>query len=72
MFDKQEIGIPCPRCGAKTKKSIAWIKANDAFACDGCGSTIDVEAEKLLSGVKVAEQAVANFRKSIGKLGKRR
>ena len=72
VFEQQEIGIPCPKCGEKTEKSIAWIRSNNNFVCDGCGSAINVEADKLLAGIKKAEQAVTNFRKSLGKLGKRR
>lgn len=72
MFEKKEIGITCPECGKKTKKSVAWIKANDNLTCSGCGSTVTVQNEKLLSGLKEAEQTVANFRKSLGKFGKRR
>jgi DNA-directed RNA polymerase subunit RPC12/RpoP len=72
MFEKAEIGIPCPKCSHKTNKTIAWIKANDQVACGGCGSTIHLESEKLLSGLKEAEKSMAKLRKTMGSLGKRR
>lgn len=73
MFEKAEIGIPCPECGHETSKTIAWIKAHDEMVCEGpdCGRTIHLERENLLAGLKDAEQSMAKFRKSIGRLGKR-
>lgn len=72
MFEKAEIGIPCPKCGHETKKSIGWIKAHDEFTCAGCGSVIALEKEKLLSGLKGIDKSLAKFRKTIGGIGKRR
>lgn len=72
MLEKAKIGVPCPKCGHETKKSIAWIEANDDFVCSKCGSVVAVESEKLLATIKKAEQSLAKFRKSLGKFGKRR
>lgn len=71
MFEKAEIGIPCPKCGHKTDKTIAWIKANDEVTCGGCGSTIHLERENLLAGLDKVDKSIAKFRKSLGRLGKR-
>ena len=72
MFENQEIGVPCPKCGHKTKKTVGWLKSNDKLTCGGCGSDLIVNSEELLAGIKEAEKAVAKFRKSIGNIGKRR
>lgn len=72
MFEKAEIGIPCPKCGHKTEKTVAWIKANDSFTCGGCGSTVTVDTENLLAGLQKAEKSVADFRKKLRGLSKRR
>ncbi len=72
MFKDAEISIPCPGCGHKTAKSIAWLEKNKQFTCDGCGKEVTVEAEQLLLGIKKADKTLADFRKKIGRLGKRR
>ena len=72
MFEKAEIGIPCPKCGHKTDKSIAWIKANDELVCHGCGSMIRLEKEKLFAGLKKVDDSIAQLRKSLKGIGKRR
>ncbi|QQF02875.1 hypothetical protein [Sinorhizobium meliloti] len=72
MLETAEIGVPCPKCGHKTTKTIAWIKAHDDFACSGCGATIAVEANELVAGIQKAEQSLAKLRKSLGQFGKRR
>nr|WP_314094226.1 hypothetical protein [uncultured Shinella sp.] len=72
MFDSKKIAVPCPKCGNKTEKTIGWVKSHDSFACGGCGETISIDKEKLLSGLDEAEKSIAKFRKSIARIGKRR
>lgn len=76
MFDDKRIPIPCPKCGQKTEQSVAWIKAHDHFACPGCGTRIDIQADNFLDGIRTAETALDDFKKtlanSFGKIGKRR
>ncbi|WP_411906297.1 hypothetical protein [Rhizobium mayense] len=72
MFDNKSISIPCPGCGQKTSKTIAWIKANDNFICDGCGRPITIKAEELLSGLEEAKKAIADFKRNLRGIGKRR
>jgi predicted RNA-binding Zn-ribbon protein involved in translation (DUF1610 family) len=71
-FDKHEIVITCPGCGEQTAKSVRWLKAHDEFECPGCGRPVGLEREKLLAGVKGADQQMAKFRKTLGKFGKGR
>lgn len=71
MFEKAEIGIPCPKCSHKTNKTIAWIKSHDDFVCAGCGTTIVLEKKKLLAGLKEVDKSVAELKKTLGRLGKR-
>jgi len=72
MFEKQTINIPCPECGHKTAKTVAWIKAHDKMTCGGCGREITVENDKFVAGLKEADKAVAKVRKSLSRIGKRR
>jgi transcription initiation factor IIE alpha subunit len=71
MFEKQTLGLPCPKCGHKTEKTVAWIKAHDDFTCEGCNSVVRMEKEKLLSGIKQAEDSIAKLRKKLSRIGKR-
>lgn len=70
MFDDAAISIPCPGCGEKTEKTIGWLKTHNHFACPACQKIITLEKEKLLSGLKSAEKSIADFQRSIAKLGK--
>lgn len=72
MFDSQEIGIPCPECGHKTSKSVAWIKTHDKMTCGGCGREITIEDKGFSAGLKEFEKGVADIRKSLRRIGKRR
>lgn len=72
MFEKVKVGIPCPKCGHETEKTVAWIKSNDEFICEDCGSTVTVEKENLISGLKEVDESIAEFRKGLRRIGKRR
>ena len=72
MFDSKSIGLPCPKCGHKTSKTIAWIKAHDEFVCDSCDANVRMNKQDLLAGLDQAEESIAKLRKSLGSLGKRR
>src|ERR1700730_826043 len=45
MFDDAVLGFPCPQCAHKTKKTIAWIKANNSLSCEGCGGVIHLNRD---------------------------
>lgn len=68
MFENAELGIPCPGCGQKNPKAIAWIKANNHghFVCDGCGERVRVEADELIAGLDKVDKSIADLRKAIG------
>jgi hypothetical protein len=70
MFDSVEIGIPCPKCGQKTQKTIAWIKANDTFACDGCAAIIRIDRDELLRGLNEIDKSVDDLKRQIRNLSK--
>ncbi len=72
MLEKAKIGIPCPECGKKTSKSIAWIKAHNDFVCSKCASVVGVEGEKLLAAIKQAEKSVGKLSATFARINKRR
>jgi DNA-directed RNA polymerase subunit RPC12/RpoP len=58
MFDNQSIDIPCPGCGHKTRKTIAWLKSHRHYTCR-CGSRIDLDTKKFVGPLKLAEDQIA-------------
>lgn len=70
MFDSQTLRIPCTTCGQETEKTVGWIKTHDHFTC-ACGQPIRLDRNQFLGEIRKAEKAVADFRRTIGKLGKR-
>lgn len=71
-LDKAKLSIPCPGCGHKNEKSIAWIKAHDHFVCGGCGKDVEIDKANLVAGLEKSEKALADFKRTLGRLGKNR
>jgi lysyl-tRNA synthetase class I len=70
FFDKQTLELPCPKCGKKTKKTVAWLKANSKFKCS-CGADITVDSSKLHKDLGKVEQSIDKLTKSrVIKIGK--
>jgi len=67
MFDDAVIGFPCPQCAHKTKKAIAWIKANDTLSCEGCGDVILLERD-FLRGLHEDDKSIAHLKRVLGEL----
>ena len=72
MFESAEIRVPCPGCGHKSVKSLAWLKANDQFICDGCGKSVTLDREQFRAGLDKVDQSIAKFRASLRNFGKKR
>lgn len=72
ITEGRNIRIPCPSCGYETKRSIAWIKANDHFACAECNRTINLGRPQLLAGVEVSNDQVAEMVRPSGQTTSRR
>lgn len=70
MFDNATISVPCPGCGHKSEKSLGWLNANDHFLCQGCGRNIQLNTEELRAALKSADKSLADFTRSLIKLGK--
>ena len=72
IFDQGKVAIPCPNCGHKTEKTVQWLKARNKFTCAECSRIVEVDRDQFLAEIKRADQALAEFRESLGKFGKRR
>lgn len=45
-LEELHIEIPCPTCGRRTQKPIAWFLAHQVFNCE-CGQTINISDEDI-------------------------
>lgn len=66
-FDTQALDIPCPSCGQKTAKTVAWLKARDEFACPACGRVIQIDAAEFRATLQKVEQGLAKIGRSFRK-----
>lgn len=64
-FDGAELSIPCLKCGAEAKKTIAWLKANDRLTCAACGITINLDTSELMRGLDEADRTLRDFKRSM-------
>jgi len=71
VFDKAKLGIPCPKCGHETKKTIAWIKSHVEMTCSGCGSAVTLDSSKLEKGLGRVEKQIDGLKRKLSRLGER-
>ena len=69
LLDNAEIGIPCPACGCKTKKSIGWIKNNSEFIC-ACGGKVRLDTNQFKTEIASVDAAIRRLQNTIKKLNK--
>lgn len=69
-FDSQGIEFPCPHCSGKLAQSVAELKSHKHIICQHCGQAIAVGATQFKAEIAKAEQALAQFRQAISRLGK--
>lgn len=70
LLDDSSIEIPCPHCGAKITERLGKLKTNPKLTCGKCRGIIQISADKLRQEADKVDKAVANLRKSIGRIGK--
>jgi hypothetical protein len=67
MFDDAVIGFLCRQCAHKTKKTIAWVKANDTLSCEGCGCVIPLERD-FLGGFHDDDKSIDHIKRMLADL----
>ena len=65
-LDKLDMEIKCPTCGKKIKKTVGWFKKDGQVCPHGCGTTF--ETKQFTRDIKQAEDALAKFKRDIGKM----
>lgn len=69
-LDNKRLDIPCPGCGHKISETVGKLKTNPTLVCPACKRPIAIKAEGLAAGLKQAEDAVADFKRTLSRLGK--
>ena len=69
IFDNQSIDIPCPDCGHKVAKTIAWLKTHRDFTCR-CGARVSLDPSQLRGQIAKVDRAFDDFKRTMGKLGR--
>jgi predicted RNA-binding Zn-ribbon protein involved in translation (DUF1610 family) len=70
MFETAQIDIPCPNCGAKTKKTVGWLKAYDDVVCSGCGANIKIDKSKFTAPLRDLDKGIENIKRAFKRLGR--
>ena len=60
FFDDREIAISCRKCGRDTRKSIAWVKANEQFTCV-CGTNFALDDDEFVRGLADIEASIGSM-----------
>jgi hypothetical protein len=64
VFDSECLAIPCPGCGQKHPRSIAWIKANSRIDCP-CGTIVKLDKTEFVHKVREVERALAALPRTV-------
>jgi ribosomal protein S27E len=72
IFDDQTLDIPCPGCNYVKQLTVVWIKAHEEYTCDGCGKTVGLDKAGLLEGLKEADDAIGDLKRTIQNFNKRK
>jgi len=65
MFNKNiSLDIPCPKCGAKVKKTLREIEENPTVKCPN-GHVFKIQGDELTKGLKDAEASIKKWGKDI-------
>jgi|HubBroStandDraft_1064217.scaffolds.fasta_scaffold00009_41 hypothetical protein len=69
FLDNAEIGIPFPKCGQKTKKTVGWLKSHNQMVCR-CGAEINIDQRQFRDGVGKAERGMDDLKRALKRFGK--
>lgn len=70
MLDSQAITIPCPNCGHQLSQTIGKLKTDPELTCTKCSTRFKVDATDMRREIAKVENALANLRRTLGKVGK--
>jgi hypothetical protein len=65
LDDNDDWPVGCPRCGERTLKRVAWLKANTQLSCDGCRATLWYHRDTFLRELDQAQRAIKDFSRTV-------
>ena len=68
VFDDQEIGFECPKCGHQFTEKIGRLRRSPEMDCVACGVSISIEADELRRASETMTESVQNFLKVFDRL----
>lgn len=69
-LDDEPLGIDCPGCGKQLGISVGQAHREPNFTCPDCGAELTFDTTGLDTGLKQANDALADLDRTFGKLGK--
>jgi hypothetical protein len=61
LLETVEAEVECGQCGGKSKRTIAWLKANGMYECPVCGEATDLRTEEWTARIQDYIDACSNF-----------
>ena len=68
LFAEDTLDVACPACSHVTTLSVEWLRTNRHYACEQCGSDLEIDGEQLLERLSDVYKAVDNLKSSIARL----
>lgn len=70
MLENAPLEFSCPACGAKNTIKAGNVKTIGHVTCSGCGRRIEIKDDGVDKGLRDANRAIADFKKSLSSIGK--
>ena len=70
LFADDTLQVACPACDHPTTLSVDWLRTNRHYACENCGSDLEIDGDELLERLSDVDRAVDNLKASIDRLKK--
>lgn len=61
LLETVEAEVACIQCGYQSKRTIAWLKANDRCECPVCGEATDLRTEEWTAKIQGYIDACSDF-----------
>lgn len=70
VIGSQRIEFPCPHCGGKLSHTVRKLTTQAQITCSLCSQRFSLDNTDAKRKIAEVEKALANFGKSLGRLGK--
>ena len=71
IFSNDTLAVPCPACRHATRLPVAVLQQELRYACEQCGSALEIDAEGLVEALRDVDRAIDELRRSVARLARR-